>query len=76
MIAWNKAIEKMTSVPATEMLGRGHYEYAIPFYGIRRPVLIDLVLAPDEQLEREHYLAPCHTGTTLTAEAVLENSWK
>ena len=31
VIAWNKAIEKMTGVPAEEMMGKGNYEYALPF---------------------------------------------
>jgi PAS domain S-box-containing protein len=46
VIAWNKAIEDMTGVKAGEMLGKGNYEYAVPFYGTRRPILIDLVLKP------------------------------
>ena len=47
VIAWNRAMEKMTGVPATEILGKGNYEYAIPFYHERRPILIDLVLSED-----------------------------
>ena len=46
--AWNRAIEKMTGVKASDILGKGNYEHAIPFYGERRPVLIDLVLKPLE----------------------------
>jgi len=53
VIAWNRAIEAMTGIKAKEMLGKGHYEYALPFYGKRRPTLADLVLeynkeSPDE----------------------------
>jgi two-component system sensor histidine kinase/response regulator len=54
VIAWNRAIEEMTGVKAKEMLGKGDYEYAIPFYGERRPILIDLVLLPDEEFERKY----------------------
>ena len=54
VIAWNRAIEEMTGVKAEEMLGKGDYEYAIPFYGERRPILIDLVLLPDEEFERKY----------------------
>lgn len=71
VIAWNKAIEAMTGVPAAEMVGRGHYAYAVPFYREPRPMLIDLVLSPDERFEMDHYLDPCHKGVTLTAESVL-----
>jgi two-component system sensor histidine kinase/response regulator len=54
VIAWNKAIEEMTGIPAEEMLGKGDYAYAVPFYGQRRPILIDLVLLPREDLERKY----------------------
>ena len=52
VIAWNRAIEEMTGIPAEEMLGKGDYEYAIPFYGERRPILVDLVFRPREELEQ------------------------
>ncbi len=48
--AWNRAIEKMTGVKAADILGKGNYEHAIPFYGERRPVLIDLVMKPVEEV--------------------------
>ena len=41
--AWNRAMENMTEVKADQMLGKGNYEYALPFYGERRPILIDMV---------------------------------
>lgn len=47
VIIWNKAIEELTGISAQEMLGKGDYEYALPFYGERRPVLIDIVRNPD-----------------------------
>jgi PAS domain S-box-containing protein len=43
VIVWNRAIEEMTGVKAKDMLGKGDYEYGIPFYGTRRPILIDVV---------------------------------
>ena len=46
VIAWNRAIEEITGISAADMLGKGNYEYALPFYGERRPILIDLVLEP------------------------------
>ncbi len=54
IIAWNRAIEEMTGVTAAEMLGKGDYEYAIPFYGHRRPILIDLISEPEEVIAREY----------------------
>jgi PAS domain S-box-containing protein len=55
VIAWNKAIEEMTGIKASDMLGKDNYEYALPFYGERRPILIDLVLRPQEVLEHYYY---------------------
>jgi PAS domain S-box-containing protein len=54
VIAWNRAIETMTGVKAEEMLGKDNFEYAIPFYNERRPILIDLALKPDEACERKY----------------------
>jgi PAS domain S-box-containing protein len=55
VIAWNRAIEEMTGVNASDMLGKGDYEYALPFYGVRRPILLDLVLKPDKKIEKSYY---------------------
>ena len=54
VIAWNKAIEAMTGIKAKDMIGKGDYEYALPFYGIRRPILIDLVLKADRDIEGKY----------------------
>ncbi|WP_175476599.1 hybrid sensor histidine kinase/response regulator [Syntrophus gentianae] len=42
--AWNRALEDLTGVQAADMLGKGNYEYALPFHGYRRPILVDLAL--------------------------------
>ncbi len=52
VISWNKAMERLTRMKAADIIGRGDYEYSVPFYGQRRPMLIDFVLRPDEHLER------------------------
>ncbi len=54
VIAWNHAIEEMTGIKAEDMMGKGNYEYAIPFYGERRPILIDLVTVPQKELEEKY----------------------
>jgi PAS domain S-box-containing protein len=69
VIAWNKAIEEMTGVPESEMIGRGDHAYAIPFYGQRRPILIDLALRPDAGIEQK-YTFVRREGRFLTAEVV------
>ncbi len=37
---------------AKDILGKGDYEYAIPFYGGRRPTLVDLALRMDDAREK------------------------
>ena len=54
VIAWNHAIEEMTGLPAEAILGKGNYEYALPFYGERRPILIDLVLGSNKEIETRY----------------------
>jgi two-component system cell cycle sensor histidine kinase/response regulator CckA len=67
VIAWNRAIEEMTGVKSTAVLGKGDYEYALPFYGSRRPVLIDLVFASDAEIEKQ-YIFVRKQGDILLAE--------
>jgi len=50
IIIWNKAIEKMTGLSATSMLGKGEYAYTVPFYGEARPQLIDLILEDNDDV--------------------------
>jgi len=54
VIAWNRAIENMTGIKAQEILGKGDYEYAIPFYGERRPILIDIVGKWNKEIEKKY----------------------
>ncbi len=44
IIQWNRSLELLTNRKSSEMLGKGNYEYALPFFGKRRPMLIDLAL--------------------------------
>jgi len=70
VIAWNQAMEEMTGIGAAEMLGKGDYEYARPFYGERRPILIDLVLRPNKREETLYYLFE-RDNDTITAEVFI-----
>ena len=54
VIAWNDAISHLTGISAKEMVGKSNYEYAVPFYGERKPMLIDyIVMPPDSPLSGE-----------------------
>ena len=54
VVAWNKAIEAMTGVKKEDIIGKGNYVYAVPFYGDRRPVLIDMVFEKDEESLKQY----------------------
>jgi diguanylate cyclase (GGDEF)-like protein/PAS domain S-box-containing protein len=67
VIIWNKAIEKMTCIPAAEMIGKTDYAYTIPFHGKARKQLIDLVFMSDEELLSQ-YPKLTREGDALIAE--------
>jgi PAS domain S-box-containing protein len=67
VIAWNNAIEMMTGVSAEDILGKGDFEYANPFYGERRPILIDLVLNGNPEVE-QRYVRRERQGKILVGE--------
>jgi PAS domain S-box-containing protein len=52
--AWNRGMESLTGIKAPDILGKGDYSYAIPFYGLARPVLIDLAIQHDEAIARTY----------------------
>lgn len=57
VIAWNRAMENLTGVKAEDVLGKGNYEHALPIYGRRRPMLVDLVFEADEKVESGYCVA-------------------
>ena len=50
IIAWNKAIEEITCINKTDMLGKGNLEYAKAFYGHRRYMLIDYIFEKSKEI--------------------------
>jgi PAS domain S-box-containing protein len=72
VIAWNKAIEEMTGASEEEMIGKGDYAYSIPFYGERRPILVDLIFLSEEEVESK-YTYVKREGKTLFAEVYVSN---
>jgi len=54
VIAWNRAVEEITGVKTEDILGKGNYEYALAFYGIRRPMLVDMVFEFLGDLEKKY----------------------
>ncbi|MFA6412098.1 MAG: PAS domain-containing protein [Syntrophales bacterium] len=72
VLVWNHAIEIMTGVKSEDMIGKGDFEYAIPFYGARRPILIDLALLPRAEMEKK-YTGISWSGDILVGETFVSN---
>ncbi|MFH1057317.1 MAG: PAS domain S-box protein [Pseudomonadota bacterium] len=66
IIAWNRALEELTQIRAEDMLGKGEYEYALPFYGQRRPILVDLCMHWDQALAQRYPFVTRDNHTLLT----------
>jgi PAS domain S-box len=67
VIGWNRAMEEMTGVPVANILGKGDYLYAIPFYGDSRPVLLNLIYEPEIEV-RKFYPGARKIGDTIVAQ--------
>ena len=70
--AWNAGMEQLTGVKKEEILGKTSYSRAFPFFGTSRPVLIDLIDANDEDLQKLYPIMDRITihreGAFITAE--------
>lgn len=70
VIIWNLAAEEFTGVLGIDMLGKNNFEYALPFYNQRRPLLIDCVL--DSEIDfRNSYVSFMRKGDLYFGEAYL-----
>jgi len=67
IILWNKAIEKMTGLPAAETIGKDDNAYTIQFYGKARPPVLDALFLSDEELV-SRYPEITREGDALIAE--------
>ena len=72
VVTWNQAMENLTGIAAADMVGKGNYEYALPFYGERRPILIDLVREWKPEYEKK-YLSIKKEGNKLVSESYHPN---
>lgn len=72
VIVWNRAIEELTAIKAADILGKGDYEHALPFWGERRPILADLAMEWDQSYEGRYPFVR-REGHTLITEAFATN---
>ncbi len=55
VMVWNKGMEKMTGVAEGDILGKGDWDYSIPFFGHRAPMLSDLIFQDDTTIAENNY---------------------
>jgi PAS domain S-box-containing protein len=71
VIAWNLAMEEMTGVKKEDILGSSDQSYALPFYGEKRPLLLDLILS-DDSITAKKYPFITKKGSKLISEIYLQ----
>ncbi len=74
VIAWNKALEKMTDIPKEDILGKGNTAYAMAFYEELRPTLADLV--EKKNIDLKLYDSIARKDNSLIAETFAKNLFK
>ena len=67
VIVWNKGMAAITGIREGDMLGKGDWEYSIPFFGHRSPMLSDLIFQDDATLLENHYTIIEKEKGTITA---------
>jgi len=68
VVFWNRSMERITGMKKEDIIGKGDYEYALPFYGVRRPILVDLVGQWNEEIAK-NYLSIRKEGDLLISES-------
>jgi CheY-like chemotaxis protein/Flp pilus assembly protein TadD len=56
VLAWNDAMEQLTDVPASAIVGKGDLVYAEPFFGTKRKMLINLIFESDDEIREQQYM--------------------
>ena len=68
IIAWNKAMEQLTGFETKTMMHKGSREYAIPFYGEPRPMLVDYIVMSDDKTKSVKLSGIKQTGNSFVGE--------
>jgi PAS domain S-box-containing protein len=75
VILWNHAMEEMTGLRKDEVLGKGDYIYAVPFYGKRKPMLIDLVMCQGSEIGGQYDFIE-RIGRTVCSEVFVPGAYQ
>jgi len=67
VIVWNRGMVAMTGLEEDKILGKGEWEYSIPFFGHRAPMLSDLIFQDDATIAQNNYTIIEKEKGTITA---------
>ncbi len=67
VIAWNKGMANLSGVGAADMMGKKDHEYAVPFFGRKVPLLVDMVFEDSTVIERNNYSVIAKEDREITA---------
>jgi CheY-like chemotaxis protein len=67
VMVWNKGMETLTGVVESDILGKGDWDYSIPFFGHRAPMLSDLIFQDDATIMENNYTIIEKEKGTITA---------
>lgn len=67
VIAWNGGMEALSGLGAADILGKKDHEYAVPFFGSKVPVLVDMVFEETLVIQRQNYSVIAKEEGTVTA---------
>lgn len=68
VVAWNHAMELMSGIPASDIIGKGEYSYTAWIAGQTGPILIDYVLRRDIEGIKTAYPHVHFEGNTIKTE--------
>ncbi len=75
VLFWNQAIEEMTGCPREQMVGKGGLEYALPFYGEKQPVLINIAFDSAVQPQDPSNDLARYTGLRRQGNRISGTAW-
>jgi len=75
VILWNHAMEEMSGLKKDQVLGKGDYAYSVPFYGKRKPMLIDLVMTEGSDIEKQYDFVE-RIGNTICGEVFVPGAYQ
>ncbi|HSV98114.1 MAG TPA: histidine kinase dimerization/phosphoacceptor domain -containing protein [Spirochaetota bacterium] len=70
---WNKSLEAVSNVKSQDIVGKADFKSAVPFCGYEGPLLIDLMLKPDTEIQKEYDYFQ-RSENTLVAGRFLEST--